>query len=238
MERLQKVISESGYCSRRKAEELIINNKVMVNDVLVNKLGTKVNSEDIIKIDNKILRKEDKEYYLLNKPRGTVSTTKDDKNRKTIIELFKSSKRLYPVGRLDYDTTGAIIVTNDGDFANMIMHPKNKIEKRYIVKVKGQIKVDSIFKLKEGVTIDNIKCIPDKVKLRKYDKETNSSILEIIIHEGKNHEIKKLIENINYEVLKLKRESIAFLDLKNLKSGEYRKITPKELKKLYSLIKK
>lgn len=237
MERLQKVIAESGYCSRRKAEELIVAGKVLVNGQTVNKLGTKVSGNDLVEIDGKRLEKQDKEYYVFYKPKGVVSTTSDDKGRKTIIDYFDSNKRLYPVGRLDYDTTGLIIVTNDGDFANMLMHPKNEMEKVYIAKLEGIITGESIKRLKLGVMIDGTKCIPDRVKQRKYDKKTNTSIVEIIIHEGKNHEVKKMFESVGFNVLKLKRERIAFLTLNGLNAGEYRKLNPKEIKQLYSLVK-
>lgn len=237
MERLQKIIAESGYCSRRKAEELIKNNKVSVNGNIVNILGTKANVGDDIIVEGKTISKEDKEYYLFYKPRGVISSTSDDKDRKTIMNYFNTNKRLYPVGRLDYNTDGAIIVTNDGEFANMLMHPKNELEKVYIVKVKGIIDGDAIRKLKQGIVINRIKCIPDKVKLRKVDKIKKSSIVEIVIHDGKNHEVKLMFERIGFLVDKLKRERIEFLNLDGLNSGEYRRITPKEIKKIYSLIK-
>ena len=237
MERLQKVIAQSGHCSRRKAEELIKAKKVFVNGTMIDVLGTKVNFGDDIIVEGKKISKEDKEYYLFNKPRGVISSTSDDKNRKTILDYFNTDKRLYPVGRLDYDTTGVIIVTNDGDFSNLLTHPKNELEKVYIAKVRGIINGEAVRNLKSGVIIDNKRCIPDKVKLRKTDKKSNSSIVEIIIHDGKNHEVKKMFEDIGYEVIKLKRERIEFLNLDGLQSGEYRRITPKELKKLHSLIK-
>lgn len=237
MERLQKIIAESGYCSRRKAEQLIKNSKVTVNGDIVNILGTKANVGDNIIVEGKTISKEDKEYYLFYKPRGVISSTSDDKDRKTIMNYFNTNKRLYPVGRLDYNTDGAIIVTNDGEFANMLMHPKNELEKVYIVKVKGIIDGDAIRKLKQGIVINRIKCIPDKVKLRKVDKIKKSSIVEIVIHDGKNHEVKLMFERIGFLVDKLKRERIEFLNLDGLNSGEYRRITPKEIKKIYSLIK-
>jgi len=200
-------------------------------------LGTKANVGDNIIVEGKTISKEDKEYYLFYKPRGVISSTSDDKDRKTIMNYFNTNKRLYPVGRLDYNTDGAIIVTNDGEFANMLMHPKNELEKVYIVKVKGIIDGDAIRKLKQGIVINRIKCIPDKVKLRKVDKIKKSSIVEIVIHDGKNHEVKLMFERIGFLVDKLKRERIEFLNLDGLNSGEYRRITPKEIKKIYSLIK-
>lgn len=237
MERLQKIIAESGYCSRRKAEQLILNGRVSVNGNIVNILGTKANVSDDIVVEGKIISKEDKEYYLFYKPRGVISSTTDDKDRKTIMNYFNTNKRLYPVGRLDYNTDGAIIVTNDGAFANLLMHPKNELEKVYIVKVAGIIDGEAINKLKQGMVINGTKCIPDRVKLRKVDKVKKTSIVELTIHDGKNHEVKLMFERIGFLVDKLKRERIEFLNLEGLNSGEYRRITPKEIKKLYSLIK-
>lgn len=238
MERLQKVIAESGYCSRRKAEELISTGKVLVNGIVVDKLGTKVTGSDVVTIEGKTLKKEDKEYYVFYKPSGVVSTTADDKGRKTILDYFETNKRLYPVGRLDYDTTGLIIVTNDGEFANMLMHPKNEMEKVYVAKLEGIVNGEAVRLLKQGVFIEGTKCVPDRVKLKKFDRKTNSSIVEITIHEGKNHEVRRMFESIGYNVDKLKRERIGFLTLNGLNAGEYRRLTPKEIKQLHSLVSK
>ena len=235
MKRLQKVIASSGLTSRRKAEELILEGRVKVNDKIVTELGFKVSDKDEIKVDNVLLEKEQKVYYLLNKPRGIVSTTSDDKNRKTVTSLINTSIRIYPVGRLDYDTTGLILLTNDGKFANFMMHPKSKIDKFYIAKIKGKLSPVSLMKLKNGVIIDGFKTSRSKVKVKNYDYKTNTSIVEIIIHEGKNHQVKKMFEAVGHEVLKLKRERIAFLTLDGLSSGEYRTLTIKEVKQLYGL---
>ena len=238
MERLQKVIANSGYCSRRKAEELISSGKVKINGKVVTELGTKVDTNDAITVLDKTLSHEEKEYILLNKPRSVVTTTSDDKGRKTVLDLIETNKRLYPVGRLDYDTTGALILTNDGELANLLMHPKNNIEKVYIAKVRGFFDKESSTKLARGVFIDNFKTAPAKVRLKKFDKTTDSSIVEIIIHEGKNHQVKRMFEAVGFEVLKLKRERIGFLDVVDLKSGEYRYLNLKEVKKLYAESKK
>ncbi len=237
MERLQKVIANSGYCSRRCAEQLISDGKVIVNGEVVSELGFKVKDKDEILIDGVNLKKEDKEYYLLYKPRGVVSTAKDEKNRKTVVDIIKTNKRIYPVGRLDYDTTGIILITNDGELTNLLTHPKNKIDKTYIAKLKGIIDVKSIKELSNGVVIDGYKTAKSRVKLRKVDKKNNTSIVEITIHEGKNHQVKKMFEAVGHEVLKLKRESFAFLYLGDLKPGEYRKLKIKEVKQLYGLFK-
>ncbi len=239
MERLQKIIAQSGYCSRRKAEQLINDGHVKVNGQIVTTMGIKASYEDEISIDDNILNiKEDKVYYLLNKPRGIITSTTDDKKRKTVVDLIDEEKRIYPVGRLDYDTTGALILTNDGSLTNLLIHPKNNIEKVYIAKIKGLPTKEDIKKLCNGVIIDGIKTSKAKAKIRKLDKKNNVSIIELIIHEGKNHQVKKMFEAIGYEVIKLRRERFAFLDVKNLKSGEYRKLSIKEVKQLYSLVNK
>ena len=234
MERLQKVIASSGICSRRKAEELIKQGKVVVNGQIVRELGTKVSYADTIEVNGKNLNQEEKEYILLNKPRGVVTTTNDEYKRKTVLDLIETDKRLYPIGRLDYDTTGIILLTNDGEFANMMLHPKNKIPKVYIAKLEGIIDGYSIKKIKSGIVIDGIKCIPDRVKLKSADKKSNTCIVEITIHDGRNHEVKRIFESAGYNVIKLKRESIAFLTLQGLSSGEFRKLTIKEVKQLYA----
>ena len=238
MIRLQKQIADLGYCSRRKAEELIVSGKVYVNNVKVTELGTKVNPNDEIRIDDDILVRQEKEYYMFNKPREVVSTTSDDKGRKTILDYFDVSTRIYPIGRLDYDTTGLILLTNDGEFANLMMKPSSKIEKVYLAKINSILSKEQIFELKKGIVIDKHKCIPDRVKVKSYDSKTNSSFVEITIHEGKNHEVRKMFEHFNIDVLKLKRISYGSLRLGNLQSGEYRKLSIKEVKVLYSNVKK
>ena len=236
MERLQKVIASSGFTSRRKAEELIKNGKVSVNGSIVTELGTKVSYEDSIVVDGTLLKKEtNKEYYLLNKPRGIISSVSDEKNRKTVVDLINTDTRIYPVGRLDYDTTGLILLTNDGELTNILSHPSNNIEKTYIAKIEGILDVDDINKLKRGIVIEGKKCKPVRFKIRKKDKEKNNSLIEITIVEGRNHIVKKLFHELKHEVIKLKRETYAFLTLGDLKSGEYRQLSIKEVKKLYSL---
>lgn len=238
MERLQKIIANSGYTSRRKAEELIKNGCVYVNGKLVAELGTKVKSTDEIVVEGVTLNKTvNKEYYLLNKPRGYICSLDDEKGRNIVTELIDTKERIYPVGRLDYDTTGLLILTNDGELANILMHPSNDIVKTYIAKLEGILSMEEYFKLKDGIVIDGIKCIPKKVKIRKKDNKTNTCMVEISIVEGRNHIVKKLFAKVNHEVIKLKRESYAFLNVKNLKSKEYRELSKEEVKKLYSLKK-
>lgn len=234
MERLQKIIAMKGYCSRRKAEELIQTGKVKVNGEIVTTMGYKASVNDFIEVEgNPLDEVEDKVYFLLNKPRGIVTTSNDEKGRKTVVDLINTKKRIYPIGRLDYDTTGLIILTNDGQLTNYLIHPKNKIEKVYVAKIKGIITKENLRKLCNGVHINGYKTSKAKAKILKVDKKKNSSVVQLIIHEGKNHQVKKMFEAIGYEVLKLKRESIAFLTLDGVKSGEYRELSVKEVKKLY-----
>lgn len=233
MERLQKVIASSGYASRRKAEELIKAGKVYVNDQKVTQLGTKVNPSDDIRIDGQHLTLEKKEYYLLNKPRGIISSAHDDKDRKTVVDLIETNARIYPIGRLDYDTTGLIILTNDGTLAQKLAHPSQKVEKTYIAKLDKILTTEDFYQLKKGVVIEGKKVIPTKLKIKSKDKQKQTSLIAISIVEGRNHIVKKIFNQLGYDVKKLKRESYDFLTLGNLKSGEYRELSLKEIKKLY-----
>ncbi len=238
MERLQKIIANLGYCSRRKAEELISKGKVKVNGNIIRELGTKVGSSDSIEVEGVILDKARAfEYYLLYKPRGVITSASDDKGRKTVVDLINTKTRIYPVGRLDYDTTGILLLTNDGELTNLLTHPSSNIDKEYIAKVEGIIDGYSVKKLRDGIVIEGVKTSKAKVKLRKINKKNNTCIVELVIHEGKNHQIKKMFEAVGYNVSKLKREKYANLNLEGLKAGEYRKLTFKEVTRLYSLVR-
>ena len=236
MERVSKFIANSGYASRRKVDELIKEGKVLVNGDIA-KLGQKVSGNDIITIDGKIINSKEKNYlyFLVNKPRGVITTTNDPEGRKIITDLVDCKERIYPIGRLDYDTTGAILLTNDGELTNLLSHPKNNIDKTYLAKLEGIIDVGAINKLKRGIKIDNYKTTPSRVKLKKVDKKTNTCLVEIVIHEGHNHQVKKMFEEVGYNVIRLTRLSFAGLNVKNLKSGEYRSLSLKEVQRLYSL---
>ena len=239
MERLQKVIANSGYCSRRKAEELILEGKVFVNGSVIRELGTKVSHDDEIEVDGLSIKKDHNyEYYLLYKPRGVVTTTNDDKGRKTVVDLIDTTARIYPVGRLDYDTTGVLLLTNDGVFANGLMHPANEIDKVYIAKVEGILSGYDVKRLKSGIMIDGRKTAKCHVKVRSIDKKKNTCIVELVIHEGRNHQVKKMIEAVGKIVIKLIRERFGIFDLSGLKASEYRRLTAKEVHVVYSMIKK
>lgn len=237
MERIQKVIANRGYCSRRQAEKLLLEGKVKVNGVIIKELGYKVRSNDQIEVEGFKLNNESKEYILFNKPRGVVTTTSDEFNRKKVMDFINIDKRLYPVGRLDYDTTGLLLITNDGQLANLIMHPNNKVKKKYIVKIKGVLTKENKKRLEEGVVINHKKTLQSKVVIKKVDFKKQVSIIEITIFEGKNQQVKKMFQIVGHEVLKLKREQIEFLTLGKLKPGEYRFLKKNEVERLYALIR-
>ncbi len=238
-ERIQKLIAMSSFCSRRKAEDLIRQNKVKFNNQIV-KLGDKAKIGDVIFIDNKpiILKDPNKLYIILNKPRGYVTTTKDERGRKTVLSLIESKikERVYPVGRLDYNSQGLLILTNDGDFANLIMHPKNHIAKKYLVKIKKEIKKEDVEKLQNGVFIDGVKTKKAKVKVISATQKLSEFL--ITIYEGRNKEIRKMVQIVlNCEVYRLKRVAIGGLVLSNLPSGQFKKLTLKEVLKLKNMQK-
>ena len=234
MERLQKVIANSGYTSRRKAEELITNGKVTVNGTKVTELGTKVSGSDVITVEGKTLNNNEKKvYFLLNKPRNIISSVSDELGRKTVVDLIDTEERIYPIGRLDYDTTGLILLTNDGDFANLLMHPSHNLEKTYLAKIDGVLDKEAIDKLKKGVIVDNNKVKIIDFKIRKKDLTKNTSLVEIKIVEGRNHIVKNIFASLGYDVIKLTRTNYGFLALDGLQSGEYRPLTIKEVKKFY-----
>ncbi|MCT4585147.1 MAG: rRNA pseudouridine synthase [Peptostreptococcaceae bacterium] len=234
--RINKYIAKSGLCSRRKAEELIINNEVSVNDVLIKELAFKVDEKkDIVKVKGKIISiKEELVYYLLNKPIGYISSAKDERGRKTVIDLLKEVKeRIYPIGRLDYDTSGLLLLTNDGDLTYKITHPKHNINKVYEAYVEGIPTKDEIYSFEKGLNIEDYKT--SKAKIDIIDIKGKNSVVRITIHEGKNRQVRKMCDKINHPVIKLKRVSIGNIKLNNLKEGKYRPLTNQEIKYLYSL---
>ncbi|MBO0958108.1 rRNA pseudouridine synthase [Neobacillus sp. MM2021_6] len=236
MERLQKVIARAGIASRRKSEELIKEGRVKVNGKVVTELGVKVSPSDKVEVNEIQIEKEEPVYFLLYKPRGVISSVSDDKGRKVVTDFFSHFKeRIFPVGRLDYDTSGLLLLTNDGEFANLLMHPKNELDKVYVAKIKGIPLKENLRKLEKGIRLEDGKTAPANVKLLSADKKKQTAIVEITIHEGRNRQVRRMFEAIGNEVLKLKRERYGFLTLNGLKTGEARELTPHEVKQLRAL---
>ena len=234
--RLQKFMADSGIASRRKCEELILQGKVQVNGKQITELGTKINPEkDVVEFENKIINNENKKYVyiLLNKPIGYVTTAKDQFGRDTVLDLVKVKERIVPVGRLDMYTSGALILTNDGDFVNKVTHPSHEINKTYNVTVKGIVTDENVKALESGVIIDeNYKTKPAKVKILKIDKEKKISRIQITIHEGKNRQIRKMCKAIDKNVLALHRAKIGELTVKNIPLGKWEFLNKNEIEKL------
>lgn len=232
--RLQKYIAKSGVASRRKAEELILEGKIQVNGKTITELGIKVNPEkDIVTYNGKKLKTEEEfVYILLNKPIGYVTTVKDEFGRDSVLDLVKIKEHLVPVGRLDMYTSGALILTNDGDFVYKVTHPKHEIEKTYTVTIKGIVKNEEVEMLRKGVKIEDYTTKPAKVKILKTDEEKNISRLEITIHEGKNRQVRKMCETIGHKVLALHRSKIAGIGVKDIPLGKWRFMKEKEIRKI------
>ena len=232
--RLQKYIADCGITSRRKAEELIKQGKIKVNGQIVYELGTKINPQkDIVLYQNeKIKQKQKNVYILLNKPIGYVTTVKDQFERPSVLDLVKVKQRVVPVGRLDMYTSGALILTNDGDFVYQVTHPKHEIDKTYTVTIKGIVTEQDVELLKNGVKIEDYTTKPAKVKILKTDLEKNSSRLEIIIHEGKNRQIRKMCEAVGYPVLALHRSKISGIGVKDLPLGKWRFLSKQEVERI------
>ncbi len=232
--RLQKYLADCGIASRRKSEELIKQGQVKVNGKTITELGTKVipNKDSVEYNGKKIELKKEYVYILLNKPIGYVTTVKDQFNRDSVLDLVKTNKRLVPVGRLDMYTSGALILTNDGNFVYKVTHPKHEIEKTYTVTIIGIVKKEEVEKLKKGMEIENYITKPAKVKILKIDEEKNQSRLEITIHEGKNRQVRKMCEAIGHKVLALHRSKIAGIDVKDIPLGKWRYLNSKEVNKI------
>lgn len=236
MERLQKVIAQAGVASRRKAEQLIVEGKVSVNGKVVRELGTKVNAQkDKIEVNGIPLEKEIHVYYLLYKPTGVISSVHDERGRKVVTDFIHADVRVFPVGRLDYDTSGLLLLTNDGEFAHLLTHPKHEIEKTYIAKVKGRPLKEALQKLRRGIQLEDGMTAPAKVKIISSNKKTDTSIVQMTIHEGRNRQVRRMFDAIGHPVEKLKRERFAFLDLHGLNAGDVRELKPFEVKTLKEL---
>ncbi len=238
MERIQKIIAHSGFCSRRKAEELIKEGKVFVNGEKVTKLGEKVNKSDVITVNGKLIVREEPVYYILNKPKGFLCSTVSENGKPSVMDIFEDvEERIYPIGRLDFNTSGLLLLTNDGEFANLMMHPSHKIAKKYTVRCRGKLSGSDIFKLENGVVIDGYKTKRAKVKVIKYDRFKDDTLLNITIYEGRNQQIRKMFLNIGHGVKQLKRVQYGTMNLDGLSVGEYRRIKIHELKELNNLAK-
>lgn len=233
-ERVQKYLANCGVASRRKCEEYIIQGKVKVNGEIITQLGMKINPEkDIVEFENTVVKEKIKKVYIiLNKPIGYVTTAKDQFGRETVLDLVKVKERIVPVGRLDMYTSGALILTDDGEFLYKITHPKHEIEKTYTVTVKGIIEQKEVEKLRQGVEIENYTTKPAKVKILKTDTNKNISRIEITIHEGKNRQVRKMCESIGKSVLALHRSKIGGIGVKDLALGEWRYLKSKEIEQL------
>ena len=241
LERLQKVLANSGIASRRQCEELILQGKVKVNGKVVTELGTKVDKDqDIIEYNGKQINKQSKKIYiLLNKPIGYVTTVKDQFDRDTVMDLVKIKERVVPVGRLDMYTSGALLLSNDGEFINKMTHPSFEINKTYNATITGKISEEEVKALTDGVEIDDngitYKTKPAIVKILKIDEEKNISRVQITIHEGKNREVRKMIESLGKKVLALHRTKIGYLTVKDIQLGKWNYLTEKDIQKLFML---
>jgi 23S rRNA pseudouridine2605 synthase len=234
LERLQKVISQAGIASRRESETIITAGRVTVNGKVVTELGTKVDPfKDKVRVDGKLIRVDKLIYLLLFKPKGVVSTLSDPEGRETVAQLVADvPQRVYPVGRLDYNTEGVLLMTNDGELTNALLHPSRHVDKTYIARVKGIPAEEKLDKLRTGVKLDDGMTAPAKVYLLEADREKDDARIEITIHEGRNHQVRRMCDAIGHSVKQLKRVSFAFLTLEGLKRGQFRSLTDDEVKRL------
>lgn len=236
MEKIQKRIANSGYTSRRKAEELIKKKQVKVNGNIAS-VGMLVKKGDEIVINGKPLDEEPIVCFFLNKPRGYISSTKDEKGRKTVVDLIDTPYRIYPVGRLDYNTTGALFLTNDGELTDLLAHPSNNIGKVYLAKLDKVFLMKDFHILKKGLKIDGRILKVRNLKVKKKDYKKNTSYVQLEIVEGRNHIVKKAFSVLGYDVLKLTRLSYGPYNIHGLKSGEYYILTKAEIRELKESIK-
>ena len=236
--RINKYIASCGVASRRKAEELILNKKVKVNGRLIEELSFQVDEyKDTVEVDGvKISLNEETVYILLNKPEGYITTVKDQFDRPSVIDLLSDVKeRVFPVGRLDYETSGLLLLTNDGDLTYKLTHPKHEVDKTYVARVKGKLTKEEIERFKTGLKIEDYTTAPAKLKVIKYDEQRDSSLLEIKIHEGKNRQVRKMCKAINHPVLRLRRSAMGKIKIGDCEIGKYRYLTEDEIKYLKNL---
>lgn len=236
--RINKYIASCGVASRRKAEELILNKKVKVNGRLIEELSFQVDEyKDTVEVDGvKISLDEETVYILLNKPEGYITTVKDQFDRPSVLDLVSDIKeRVYPIGRLDYETSGLLLLTNDGDLTYKLTHPKHEVDKTYVARVKGKLTKEEIERFKTGLKIEDYTTAPAKLKVIKYDEQRDSSLLEIKIHEGKNRQVRKMCKAINHPVLRLRRSAMGKIKIGDCEIGKYRYLTEDEIKYLKNL---
>lgn len=239
MERLQKVIAHAGVASRRKAEQLIVDGKVKVNGKTITELGTKVSQNDDVEVNGVPIDKEEPVYYLLYKPRGVISSVSDDKGRKVVTDYLPEVKeRIFPIGRLDYDTSGVLLLTNDGEFANQLMHPSHEVDKVYVVKTKGIPASEHMKQLKKGISHEGEKLKAVHAKVLSTDRQKNTAIVQVILHEGKNRQVRRMFDALGFPVDKLKRERYGMMDVQGMNAGDYRPLKPHEVKQLRQLAEK
>lgn len=234
-DRLQKILSQAGIGSRRFCETLISGGKVRVNGEIITELGSKADyNTDKITVDGKEIKiQKEKIYILLNKPEGYTTTRSDPYAEKTVMELLPfKDEYLYPVGRLDVDTSGMLLLTNDGEFTQLLSHPKHKIDKTYLAKVKGKISPSDLRKLESGIVLDDGLTAPAEASLVRYLDAPNVSVVKLIIHEGRKRQVRRMFQNIFHDVIKLSRTSIGFLKLDDLKIGQFRYLTKDEVRLL------
>ncbi len=230
--RLNKFLAEAGVASRRKSDELIEQGRVEVNGKTVTRLGTEIDPEkDEIRVDGEKIKPAKKVYFMLNKPKGVVATTSDERGRPTVVELIKTNQKIFPVGRLDFNTTGLLLLTNDGEFSNRLTHPRNKFERVYLAKINYPLKEKDINRFLKGIFVDGRKSRFTKVE---FLHETNRTKVIVGTVEGRNHFVKKMFETLGYKVLELHRESFGNFTLGGLKIGEYRELTKEEIDKIMS----
>jgi len=234
MERLQKILAQAGIASRRKCEELILQGQVKVNGQTVTELGTRVDpARDRIQVNGKTIELEQHAYVLLHKPVGVITSLHDPQGRRVVTDLLKDVKeRVYPVGRLDYDTSGLLLLTNDGDLANKLAHPSYEIDKVYRAMVRGIPSAEKIRRLERGIMLEDGLTAPAMAKLLEQDRPRNRALLQLTIHEGRNRQVRRMCEAIGHPVLTLERIKLGFLTLEGLRPGEYRHLTAAEVARL------
>lgn len=236
-ERLQKILAAHGIASRRKCEELILAGRVQVNGQIVKELGYKADQQkDRIEVDGKRIKEVDLRYILFYKPTGVITSMKDPQGRKVVTDFVASLKeRVYPVGRLDYDTSGLLLMTNDGELANQIAHPRFEMDKVYVATVKGIPGTKALETLRKGVRLEDGLTSPAQVKVESIDEQKGQAVIQLTIHEGRNRQVRRMCEAVGHRVLKLKRIQLGFLTLGNLRPGQYRHLTNEEVAKLKSM---